>query len=91
MRAGEMFERGCTQPEVARAVGVCLESVRRWKRGWEQDGTPALRRRPAAGQPPKLEDAQAAERWSRAPRRTVSRRTCGPWNGCAWRLSGLPG
>ncbi|MFC8193920.1 helix-turn-helix domain-containing protein [Streptomyces sp. NPDC057298] len=60
MRAGEMLERGCTQPEVARAVGVCLESVRRWKRGWEQDGTPALRRRPA-GRPPKLDDAQAAE------------------------------
>ncbi|MER6135691.1 helix-turn-helix domain-containing protein [Streptomyces sp. NPDC001815] len=61
MRAGEMFEPGCTQPEVARAVGVCLESVRRWKRGWEQDGTPALRRRPAAGRPPKLDDARAAE------------------------------
>ncbi|WP_421111637.1 winged helix-turn-helix domain-containing protein [Streptomyces sp. NEAU-S77] len=61
MRAAEMFERGCTQPEVARAVGVCLESVRRWKRVWEQDGTPALRRRPAAGRPPKLDNAQVAE------------------------------
>ncbi|MFC8198702.1 hypothetical protein ACFUTV_25355 [Streptomyces sp. NPDC057298] len=28
---------------------------------WEQDGTPALRRRPAAGRPPKLETTQAAE------------------------------
>ncbi|MDG9724180.1 winged helix-turn-helix domain-containing protein [Streptomyces sp. DH41] len=61
MRAAEMFERGCTQPEVARAVGVCLESVRRWRRVWERDGTEALRRRPAAGRPPKLDDAQVAE------------------------------
>ncbi|NEW76490.1 winged helix-turn-helix domain-containing protein [Streptomyces rhizosphaericus] len=61
MRAAEMFERGCTQPEVARAVGVCLESVRRWKRVWEQEGTAALRRRPAAGRPPKLDNAQVAE------------------------------
>ncbi len=61
MRAAEMFELGCTQPEVARAVGVCLESVRRWRRLWEQEGTAALRRRPAGGRPPKLDDAQVVE------------------------------
>ncbi|MFF7988035.1 winged helix-turn-helix domain-containing protein [Streptomyces sp. NPDC007901] len=60
MRAAEMFERGCAQAEVARAVGLCLESVRRWRRVWGQGGTQALRRRPAGGRPPKLDDAQVA-------------------------------
>ncbi len=39
-------------------VGVHPESVRRWKRLWEQGGAPALRRRPATGRLPKLDDAQ---------------------------------
>ncbi|WP_406053454.1 winged helix-turn-helix domain-containing protein [Streptomyces sp. NBC_01077] len=34
------------------------ESVRRWKRVWEKNGADALRRRPAIGRPPKLDDAQ---------------------------------
>jgi transposase len=46
-------------------LGVSDESVRRWKRAWEKDGTDALRRRPATGRPPKLDDAQA-ERVRRA-------------------------
>ncbi len=39
-------------------AGVRPESVRRWKRQWEQGGAPALRRSPATGRPPKLDDAQ---------------------------------
>ncbi|WP_395372974.1 helix-turn-helix domain-containing protein [Streptomyces tubercidicus] len=58
VRAVELFEEGGSNPEIARAVGVCAESVRRWRRVWEEGGAPALRRRPATGRPPKLNDAQ---------------------------------
>ncbi|MFF1570810.1 helix-turn-helix domain-containing protein [Streptomyces sp. NPDC058293] len=43
---------------MARAVGVCAESVRRWRRVWEQGGASALQRRAATGRPPKLDDTQ---------------------------------
>lgn len=39
-------------------MGMHPESVRRWKRLWEQGGAEALRRRPATGRPPELDDAQ---------------------------------
>ncbi|MFI9773046.1 helix-turn-helix domain-containing protein, partial [Streptomyces sp. NPDC052415] len=58
MRAAELFEQRRPSSEVARAVGMHPESVRRWKRLWEQGGAEALRRRPATGRPPKLDDAQ---------------------------------
>lgn len=58
MRAVELFEQGCSHAQIARMLGVHPESVRRWKRLWEQDGVAALRRRPAGGRPPKLNDAQ---------------------------------
>nr|WP_263986773.1 helix-turn-helix domain-containing protein [Streptomyces sp. NK15101] len=38
--------------------GVSEESVRRWRRVWEEGGADGLRRRPATGRPPKLDDAQ---------------------------------
>ncbi|WP_399037786.1 winged helix-turn-helix domain-containing protein [Streptomyces sp. ASQP_92] len=44
--------------EIARAVGVCAESVRRWCRVWEKDGASALRRRASAGCPPKVDDSR---------------------------------
>ncbi|WP_443033866.1 helix-turn-helix domain-containing protein, partial [Streptomyces sp. CA2R101] len=58
VRAVELFEEGGSNAEIARAVGVGAESVRRWRRAWEEGGAPALRRRPATGRPPKLDDAQ---------------------------------
>ncbi|MFD6953665.1 helix-turn-helix domain-containing protein [Nocardiopsis sp. NPDC060348] len=59
MRAAGLFDQGHpSQAEIARILGVCADSVRRWKRLWEQGGTAALRRRPATGRPPKLTDAQ---------------------------------
>ncbi|TKS96186.1 winged helix-turn-helix domain-containing protein [Streptomyces lasalocidi] len=58
VRAVELLEEGASNAEIARAVGVCAESVRRWRRVWEQDGAPGLRRRSATGRPPKLDDAQ---------------------------------
>ncbi|MFC9238465.1 helix-turn-helix domain-containing protein [Streptomyces decoyicus] len=54
VRAVELFEEGGSNPEIARAVGVCAESVRRWRRVWEEGGAPALCRRPATGLPKDL-------------------------------------
>ncbi|MEU0664320.1 winged helix-turn-helix domain-containing protein [Streptomyces lavendulocolor] len=61
MRAVELFEEGRGTAEIARMVGVHAESVRRWRRLWEKDGAQALRRRPARGRRPKLDDAQVEE------------------------------
>ncbi|WP_344733972.1 IS630 family transposase, partial [Spinactinospora alkalitolerans] len=61
VRAAELLEQGRPQTEIARILGVTPESVRRWKRRWEQGGTAALRRRPATGRPPKLADAQVEQ------------------------------
>lgn len=58
VRAAELFEQERSNVEIARMLGVSDESVRRWKRVWEKAGTDALRRRPATGRPPKLDDAQ---------------------------------
>ncbi|MFI8220011.1 helix-turn-helix domain-containing protein [Streptomyces sp. NPDC085932] len=92
MRAAELFEQRLPSSEVARAVGVHPESVRRWKRLWEQGGVQALRRRPATGVGRPSWTTPSSKRfglrWSRAPRRMGSRRTCGRWNGSAWWLSG---
>ncbi|MEU1408202.1 IS630 family transposase [Streptomyces sp. NPDC005728] len=61
VRAVELFGQGCTSAEIARMLEVSDESVRRWKRLWEEGGTDALRRRPATGRPPKLDDAQVEQ------------------------------
>ncbi|MFE7619467.1 winged helix-turn-helix domain-containing protein [Streptomyces sp. NPDC057496] len=72
VRAAELFEDGVSNAEIARAVGVCSESVRRWRRVWETGGASALRRRAATGRPAKLDDARveavrtALERGARA-------------------------
>ncbi|MEU6331768.1 helix-turn-helix domain-containing protein [Streptomyces sp. NPDC047049] len=58
VRAVELFEEGGSNVEIARAVAVCVESVRRWRRVGEEGGAAALRRRPATGRPRKLDDAQ---------------------------------
>ncbi|MET8509908.1 helix-turn-helix domain-containing protein [Streptomyces sp. NPDC004787] len=42
-------------------LGVSEEGVRRWRRVWEEGGTNGLRRRPATGRPPKLDDAQVEQ------------------------------
>jgi transposase len=61
LRAAELLAQGRSQAEVAEAVGVSRESVRRWQALVAQGGVAALRRRRAAGRPPKLSDAQAAQ------------------------------
>jgi transposase len=61
LRAAELLAQGRSQAEVAEMVGVSRESVRRWQARLAQGGVAALRRRRAAGRPPKLSAAQAAE------------------------------
>ncbi|MGW8360279.1 helix-turn-helix domain-containing protein [Streptomyces wedmorensis] len=58
VRAAELFGQGRSGAEIGRMLGVSDESVRRWKRVWEEGGADALRRRPATGRPPKLDDTQ---------------------------------
>ncbi|MFD9053465.1 helix-turn-helix domain-containing protein [Streptomyces zaomyceticus] len=58
VRAAELFDQGRSGADIARMLGVSDESVRRWRRVWEKDGTDALRRRPATGRPPKLDEDQ---------------------------------
>ncbi|MFI9825856.1 winged helix-turn-helix domain-containing protein [Streptomyces sp. NPDC052013] len=61
VRAAELFGQGRSNVEIAWMLGVSGESVRRWKRVWEEGGAGALRRRPATGRPPKLGDAQVEQ------------------------------
>ncbi|MFE9934513.1 helix-turn-helix domain-containing protein, partial [Streptomyces sp. NPDC005533] len=58
VRAVELFGQGCSNAEIAGMVGVHAESVWRWRRTWENGGAQALRRRPASGRQPKLDDTQ---------------------------------
>jgi transposase len=59
LRAAELLAKGRSQAEVAEAVGVSRESVRRWRALLAQGGVAALRRRRAGGRPPRLSDGQA--------------------------------
>ncbi|MEV7676597.1 winged helix-turn-helix domain-containing protein [Streptomyces sp. NPDC088752] len=61
VRAAELFEQGRSGAEIARMLGVGEESVWRWRRVWEEGGADRLRRRPATGRPPKLDDAQVEQ------------------------------
>ncbi|MGW6413356.1 winged helix-turn-helix domain-containing protein [Streptomyces vinaceus] len=61
VRAVELFGQGCSNAEVAGIVGVRVESVQRWRRVWESGGAQALRRRPAPGRRPKLDDARVEQ------------------------------
>ncbi|MET9905192.1 winged helix-turn-helix domain-containing protein, partial [Streptomyces sp. NPDC006446] len=61
VRAVELFGQGLSNSDVALMVGVHAESVRRWRRAWEIGGAQALRRKPAPGRRPKLDDAQVEQ------------------------------
>lgn len=83
--------RAPSNAEIARAVRVCAEGVRRWRRVCEERGASGLRRRAATGRPPMLDDAQAETiraALERGAQPMVSRPACGPWNGSAWWSSG---
>jgi transposase-like protein len=61
LRAAELFAQGATKAEVAAALQVSAESVRRWHARWRQGGAAALQRRHATGRPPTPSDAQLAK------------------------------
>ncbi|MFF5638686.1 helix-turn-helix domain-containing protein [Streptomyces sp. NPDC012825] len=61
VQAAQLFDQERSGAEIARMLGVSQESVRRWKRVWEEGGADGLRRRPASGRPPKLDDVQVEQ------------------------------
>ncbi|MFJ7124987.1 transposase [Streptomyces sp. NPDC098101] len=84
VRAAELFEQGRSGAEIARMLGVSEESVRRWRRVWDEGGADGLRRRPATGCPPKLDDAQVERvriALGQGAGPMASRLICGRWNG----------
>jgi transposase len=61
MRAGAMFERGVSQAEVARELGVSRETASEWSSAFRSGGLEALAGAGRAGRLPKLSDAQLVE------------------------------
>jgi transposase len=61
MRAAEMFRRGKSQAEVARALGVSAQSVSQWYRLWQSGGRAGLVGAQRAGRLPRISDAQLAD------------------------------
>jgi len=61
MRAGAMFERGVSQAEVARELGVSRETASEWSSAFRSGGLAALSGAGRAGRLPKLSDAQLVE------------------------------
>ena len=61
MRAGAMFERGITQADVARELGVSRETASQWAATWRSGGMDGLAGAGRAGRLPKLSDQQLAK------------------------------
>jgi transposase len=60
-KAGALFKKGYSAPEVARRFCVARQVAYRWKDAWEQGGKAALASKGPAGHKPKLTAAQAAQ------------------------------
>ena len=61
LRAGRMFDRGSTQAEVVRALGVSRQSTSRWHRAWVEGGSAALASSGKRGRSARLSSAQLKE------------------------------
>lgn len=57
-KAGTLFSKGWSAPEVARHFGVARQVAYRWKGTWEEGGKPALASKGPAGPKPKLTPQQ---------------------------------
>ena len=57
-RAGQLFAKDCSAPEVARRLGVARQVAYRWKNAWEKGGSLALASKGPAGRKSKLTAAQ---------------------------------
>lgn len=60
-RAGTLFNKGYSAPEVARRFGVARQVAYRWKNAWEQGGKRALASKGPAGRKPKLTEEQTQQ------------------------------
>lgn len=58
LAAAALLKQGVHQSEVARRLGACPESVRRWRVAWETEGTSGLRGTGHAGRKPRLTAGQ---------------------------------
>jgi transposase len=58
LRAARMFDRGSTQAEVVRALGVSRQSASRWHRAWAEGGSAALASSGKRGRSARLSSAQ---------------------------------
>jgi transposase len=53
-KAGRLFAKGYSPPEVARQLGVARQVAYRWQSAWEEGGNPALASKGPAGRKSKL-------------------------------------
>lgn len=53
-KAGRLFAKECSAPEVARRLGVARQVAYRWKNAWDQGGNTALASKGPAGPKAKL-------------------------------------
>lgn len=60
-KAGKLFAKECSAPEVARRLGVARQVAYRWKNAWEQGGGEALASKGPAGRKSKLTAEQGRE------------------------------
>lgn len=60
MKAARMFEKGKTQAEVARALGVSRQSASVWYHYWKEGGKNGLKAAGRAGRKPRVTPAQLA-------------------------------
>jgi transposase len=58
MQAGALFAAGCSQAEVARALGVARQNVSRWHAQWQAGGPQGLRSAGPTGPAPRLSPEQ---------------------------------
>ena len=60
LRAADMFKKGKSQAEVARALDVSRQSVSMWYQSWQEGGREALKGAGRAGRLPYLDDDDLA-------------------------------
>jgi transposase len=61
LKAAKLFDKGLSQAEVARELGVHKQSVNRWHQAWQTKGVKGLQKAGRAGRKPRLQPAQLEE------------------------------